>query len=803
MSIDAHLDRREPSRVQILREHVLAVAQHCADTLAPVGLSRLGYLAGLLHDFGKARARFQDYLHETDEAKQRALRGQINHSAAGAQWLAERFGEPSNPLLAVTLLLLELAISGHHGGLSDSLTPTGEDKLSQRIFPAEPVGLDECARNFFSECADEETLDALLQEAMREVRALLVRAKETGAGRRGLYPFQLGMAARLLLGALVDADRYDAMRFNAGGTVPTEQTADETFWNILAARLEARLHSFPQDGALSGSRRAIADACLNAADRPGGIYRLYAPTGGGKTLASLRFALAHAQKTGKARVFYVIPYTTIIEQTADELRHTLGDEPFLVEHHSGVLWEDGEKDDLDPRELYTERWNAPIILTTMVQFLNTLFAGRTGCARRMPGLQNAVLIFDEIQAIPTKCIDLFSAACTFLSRQCGATMLLCTATQPALDRANQPLCYDADVITDPETLFHAFRRTRVIDLRGAGEMDAAQLADFCKARMEEHRSLLVVLNTRSTVKKLHEVLRQEDDPALHLVHLSTGMCAAHRKCVVSDIRKWLHDGERVLCVSTQLIEAGVDLSFSCVVRSLAGLENLAQAAGRCNRHGEDPRLHEVYLIQSADENLKFLPEIRQGQRFCSLTLADFEKQQIDPLAPAVIARYYAMRYQSQETKKLMQYPLSREKYKAVIARDTSLFELLSDNEPGQQEAAHADSRTAKRFLRQAFATAGGIFEPIDSNATPVIVPHEEGAALIAKLETDPKPEIAMRLLRQAQQYAVNLFSYERDALEKQGALRELPGGVFALDGRFYDRVSGVTMDGAPMKTEIL
>lgn len=805
--MDAHIARDDPERTQPLREHVRAVAARCGETLAPSGLSRLGYLAGLLHDFGKARACFQAYLHETDEHKKRALRGKINHSAAGAQWLAAHAKPGHDPAMQVTLLLLELAITGHHGGLSDCLTPQGEDKLTRRVFPAARIEQEACARYFLQECAGEAELEALLREARDEVRALIDRVQNTSQNAV-LLSCQLGLAARLLLSALVDADRFDAMDFDAGGAVSEPAPADAAFWQALAARLESRLDGFPKDGALSASRRAIADACLAAGSRPGGIYRLYAPTGGGKTLSSLRFALEHVQKNRKtrrdgqetpmARIFYIIPYTTIIEQTAKELRDTLGDEDFIVEHHSGILWDGaGEEQELDLRELYTERWTAPIILTTMVQFLNTLFAGRNGCVRRMQGLQNAVLIFDEIQSIPTKCIGLFNAACTFLSRQCGATILLCTATQPALDRANIPLCYDADVIDDPETLFQAFRRTRVVDLRDEGPMDAACLADFCRTRMEEHTGLLVVLNTRSAVKKLFDALRQELDAGICLAHLSTAMCGAHRKKAVREIRRKLERGERVLCVSTQLIEAGVDLSFSCVIRSLAGLENLAQAAGRCNRHGDDPNLHAVYFIQSADEKLKFLQEIREGQRFCAATLAAFAGREADPLSPAMIEAYYRRRYYSDDAQKRMSYPVTQDKSPA-LTRETSLLELLSVNTPGRQEASHRRPPHTPRVLEQAFATAGDIFQPIDSPTTAVLTPYGEGAVLIQALEATRTPKEEMGLLRRAQPYAVNLFGYELQALEKKGALRELPCGICALDERFYDDEAGVTLEGAEM-----
>lgn len=797
--LDAHIDREDPAHRQTLRAHCREVAQLAQATLAPVGLGSLGYLAGLLHDFGKARPCFQEYLHESDPEVQRRKRGKINHSAAGAQFLATQYdsAKASNRL---TLELLALAITGHHGFLSDCLKPDGTDALYQRVMPPD-VEVEICSEQFIPACADRTEISERLTQARAEAVALF---RKLGQGTQAdIREISLGLAARLLLSAVVDADRYNTMSFTMHNAVPKQETADREFWAGLCARLDQRLAEMPQTSPLNGWRQRISDACAQAASQAGGVYRLSAPTGGGKTLSSLRFALHHARIHEKARIFYIIPYTTILDQTAQELRRVLGDEPFIVEHHSGVVWEGrdpaapGKEEELDPRECYTERWNAPIVLTTMVQFLDTLFAGRNGCVRRMQGLTNAVLIFDEIQSIPTHCIELFSAACSFLSTQCGATILLCTATQPAFDQIRLPL-QSTDLTPEPEALFAAFRRTELIDLRERGAFTADTLAAFADDLLHAHSSLLIVLNTKSAVRRVFEALTGQAGPNVHLVHLSTSMCGAHRKAIVADLRTWLAQGERVICVSTQLIEAGIDLSFSCVIRSLAGLENIAQAAGRCNRHGEDPNPHPVYVIAFAGENLQHLPEIAMGQTIYMRTLHQFPGQH-DLLSPAVIDAYYRNRYQAQSANNLMSYPLSKKKV-PTLPQDDTMCSLLGMNKNAELAAGHHlnQSRMCKLF-RQSFATAGAAFRPIESTAVSVIVPYkEEGRALIAALLSAPAPDKAMALLRQAQQFAVGLFPYEREALERAGALCALPDGTLILQDGFYNEHAGLQIERGPM-----
>lgn len=349
-------------------------------------------------------------------------------------------------------------------------------------------------------------------------------------------------------------------------------------------------------------------ACRDFPAREQGIYRLYIPTGGGKTLSSLRFALNHARRWKKRRIFYFLPYIAVTEQNAQEIRRALADEygqveeGLALEHHSNLL-----PDDEKQYAQLTERWDAPLILTTTVQFFNTLFLGKPQSARRMHSLAGAVLIFDEAQSLPVECLHLFNMACNFLAGFCGVTIVLCTATQPRLGGLNRPLLFNnpVDLIPDCHEKFERLERTII----------------------------LVILNTKEAVYRLYRLLRETGNSLPpgerpSLFYLSTRLCPAHRLDRLDRLRRELERlpaaGRRnrppVICFTTPLIEAGVDISFDCVIRSVMGLDSIAQAAGRCNRHGRDgPR--EVSVVNSAEERLnrlsRFGSGLRQPSTFCT------------------------------------------------------------------------------------------------------------------------------------------------------------------------------------------
>lgn len=792
--LDAHIDKKN-RRYHSLVEHSKAVAILTSIAAAKLGMKSLGYLIGLLHDFGKYRMTFQRYLREPDEDKQRLLRGTINHSAAGAQWLQQRYANPNNVSIRLTLEALSLVISGHHSGLTDCLSVDGIDRLEQRIYPKADIELAECEQNFILYCAAGEIVDDLFRKSVAEVEQICRRVNES-VWEKGEISCRLFLTfyIRSLLSCLMDADRYDAFVFIADKEMPAP-VADKAFWAGLQEQLETHLQAFENTRLIDRLRWEIADACLAAAERPSGIYRLFAPTGGGKTLSSLRFALKHAQVQGKKRIFYIIPYTSIIDQVAQEFKQVFGDVDFILEHHSNRIWEeDASAEELEQRELYTERWHAPIVLTTMVQFLNTVFAGSNSCSRRMHNLAESIFVFDEIQALPLNCVNLFNAACNFLANIGGASIVLCTATQPELAATKIPLQFAqaTDIVPRAHGLAEAFRRTQIIDTYSAqGEMDTAALTQFLAERGAENNNLLVVLNTKQAALTIYQQLRRQLSADYIIYHLSTSMCAAHRLAILAKIKKQLSN-KRVICISTQLIEAGINISFACVVRSLAGLDNIAQAAGRCNRHGEDERLHKVYIISYIDENLAKLPAIRNAQIHCKQVLSCSTEWDGDLLCPEAIKKYYRLYFGNAKNAAQMNYPLFARKI-AGLAENTDLVELLSVNNVGLQAAPTKHSRW---ILRQAFQTAGQYFTPFEQETQSIFVPYNDhGAKLLAKLSDQAaRPTEILKSVRQAQPYFINIYPGTMEKLRKQQAITLLPCGIWALGKKYYSEESGLIME---------
>lgn len=800
MELYARCDR-ERKRRQTLREHSRNVADFCGDACRDLGLFALGKLVGLLHDMGKAAAEFQKYLERGDPSE----RGRINHSACGARWLEKRYGMASDAA-GVTVSLAVAAICGHHSGLPDSLAPDGRDVLQERLYPKREIAYEAAVEAFFAQCVDVEEVDRLYQQAVSEVSALMMRCnglaqrlsafcqqsdlplvRENALKVGSQRMFCLGMAARFLHSALIDADRWDAFLFETGGRGSREEEP-LSLWPVLSQRLEDYLAELPRDTALNRLRGDISDVCRDFAGRGPGVYRLDVPTGGGKTLSALRLALLEAGR-GRRHIYYVAPYKTILEQNAGEIRRILQEEDAILEHHSDVIPEEEEGQKAGDREisryqLLTERWTSPLILTTMVQFLNTLFSGRSACARRFRSLANAVLILDEVQAVPVKFISMLNGALNFLAHFCGCTVVLCTATQPELSRVPVPVLPGDPPAVVPSHLISdkVFQRTEILDLTTRPPFSAAELAELAADQRRKAGSCLVILNTRSDARRLFQALRDREGEAGNLCYLSTDLCPQHRMDKLELLKEALKREEPVICVSTQLIEAGVDISFGCVIRALAGIDSIAQAAGRCNRHAKGP-LGQVILVRVEGENLDRLPEIRQAQAAANEVL---EEKWKDPLSPAAVESYYQHYYY--EHREELDYPVSNRE--THLAKTVELYDLLSCNHAALQALRDDGKPFPGRLLIQAFETAGKLVKVIEDQGADVLVPYGEGQKWITDIAA-ASLEALPALLRKAQRFTVHLYEGSRRHLEEQGGIYPLgESGILALEPRFYDAEMG-------------
>lgn len=814
MELLAHVDHAT-KRTQSLLAHSQGTAALCAEFGREIGAGSLGRLVGLAHDSGKGTARFQSYLRTGDTSQ----RGQIPHAFCGTRFFYE-IGAMDGSIRGLTAELAAAAISAHHSGLPDVTGLEADDALKRRAWPEKPVSYEEAARSF-GELIPLEKRMALFEPAQQEVGGLCRKIREVcgrmpaGSRKKAVY-FMLGLLQRYLTSCLIDADRYDTFLFEADKAPEPERTSPD-FWQEIAGRLEESLRAFPAKTPIDRERHRISDQCLEFSRHTRGIFRLSVPTGSGKTMASLRYALNCAKEGGKRRIFYIAPYKSILEQNAADIRSALNlaDESIILEHHTDVVIDDREDADAARHSLLTQRWDSPMILTTAVQFLNTLFDGRTACVRRMHSLANSVIVLDEVQALPTRCTSMVNAALDFLAYVCNCAVVLCTATQPETERLALPVVdgEPAQMTRDLEATFSAFRRTRAVDKTAEGPLSVEQLADFALERLGVCENVLMILNTKSAAKSLYLELKKRmaeraPEDRVPVCCLSTSLCPQHRMDRIAQIRAALSDpsGEksRLICVSTQLIEAGVNLSFQCVIRSLAGLDSIAQAAGRCNRHGESP-CRDVFIVRCAGENLSRLPDIRNAQEAAAHVLQDYRSNPGqfagDPLSPQAVKRYYHYYFEIQRP--LLNY-LVCEKDDPRLFTATDLFDLLSVNTPACRFCAEHRVAMPSHPMHQAYETAGRIFEAIDSGGLNVIVPYGQGEEIIQQLSSDSGLAELPKLLRLAQRYSVHLFDWEKIRLNEAGAIDLLPeSGVCLLRDEFYSRELGVRMEPGEMETLIL
>lgn len=778
--IDTAPDGSTPPRMQSLEEHSRNVARLCAATCRPFGLEKLGELTGWLHDQGKAACRVQRHIREQTGEK-------LNHSAAGMRWIWEQTaGSPGS--VRLTGQLVALAIGCHHSGRCDYITPDGRQPWLERMYSekAQPFYA-ESVNAFFSECCREEEIQSLIREAAREVAAFYKRAKSILSqesdekNRADARQFGVGLAQRFLFSALVDADWTDTACFMNNVPLPSALTDGrrQELWAQLAGRTEQFLCSMKGEHPVDALRREISGQCRNAAqNRTAGIYRLHVPTGGGKTYAGLRFCVEMARRQNAQHLFYFAPYKSITRQNADNIRKALGAE-HVLEHHSDVLFEANQQQERERWLALSQSWQgAPVICTTMVQLLNTLFAAPRQNVRRLSALAGSVLLVDEVQALPLRDTCLFTLAMNTLAHLFGCTVVLCTATQPALTRVEYPLEFscDPDLVPDFQLRFQQFRRTKVLPPAVPGGQSVFAIADFVAGLSAENRSILVVLNTKGAANRLFDALKALTAQDCLLFCLTTYLCPQHRNDVIRRIARRLDQKQPLICISTQLIEAGVDLSFDCVVRDLAGLPSIAQAAGRCNRHGEFA-CRPVYLIECAGENLDALPEIYDGREITRSLLAEMQDD-MDLLSPAAIQMYYQRYYGGVRRKHAMLYEVS-----AKDGLCFTLVDLLGSNLQGVGALQERGRRPGHgRDLCQAFGTAEEAFEAIPDESIPVLVPYGGGKEKLLKLQS---AQGTASLLRELQPYAVCISRSQCRSLGN-ALYPVLDGAALVVRENYYD-----------------
>jgi CRISPR-associated endonuclease/helicase Cas3 len=817
----AHI-RKFDSRIQTVENHLSGVAAETMRLTAKIGLSDQGELLGLLHDLGKYSSEFQSYIQsatgllnqDEDDGYVDAgrLRGKIDHSTAGAQLIWTELAKQGN-LGSLAGQVLAICIASHHSGLIDCLTPDGEDAFGKRMRKStERTFLDEVLGAVDPEIIDRARILLQMPQLVEGMQSRLAKIlqSDSAVGKNIVAQQQIGLLVRFLFSCLIDADRVDTADFEKPRAARNRMHGCYEEWSVLANRLEAYLAKFQRRQPIDGLRADIAQHCLDAAARSRGLYTLTVPTGGGKTLASLRFALHHASRHGMDRVIYAIPFTSIIDQNADVVRKVLEpvDAPtshgrIVLEHHGNLTPEQqGWRE-----KMLSENWDAPVIYTTNVQLLEALFGAGTRGARRMHQLANAVIVFDEIQTLPVNCVHLFNNAINFLVEQCGSTVVLCTATQPLLDRVNPAfgslrIPDGHELMPDVKGLFFKLKRVDVVNRRKPGDWSNEEIAELALEECRRAGSCLVIVNTKASALALYCLCKPRQEAPV--VHLSTSLCPAHRKRILRFVRRCLRWKVPILCISTQLIEAGVDVDFGAVIRFTAGLDSIAQAAGRCNRHG-GRKTGIVHVVKARDENLGSLTDIKVGQEKAERVLADYEadpeKYGNDRIGPESLAWYYENYFFSRAAE--MVYPLPANE----TGRDDTLLNLLSRNEMATRDYVARNPGKPPRLLYQSFMTAAKAFKVIDAPTRGVIVPYgKAGRELVANLCAAFEVEKQFELLKRAQQYTVNVFPNMLSALLEAQAVHPVQDGtdILHLDPRYYSPEFGLVAEPVqPMEALIL
>ncbi len=805
--------RESDGEIQSLEEHLCGVADASKSFASKIGLETQGEIVGLLHDLGKYSSAFQNYIgsavglvnpDEDDFVDANGLQGKIDHSSAGAQYIWNALKSQGSKEKTVAQMLA-LCIASHHSGLIDCLTSEGKDNFSRRMTkPEEKCHLKETESSANREIISTASHILGSQNLITRLIKKIEEIHQYAGGKNTIFYFQIGLLVRYLFSCLIDSDRLDTANFEFPEQAKCRQSGKYIGWKPLINRLDRKLNSFAAEKEIDRIRTDVSNRCLEKSKKPKGLFTLTVPTGGGKTLASLRFALHHAQKHKLDRIIYVVPYTSIIDQNADEVRNILEDSYLnkrglvVLEYHSNLVFEENETQWRE--KLLAENWDAPVIFTTSVQFLECLFSGGTRNARRMHQLTNAVIIFDEIQTLPIRTVHMFNNAINFLTKTCGSSVVLCTATQPLLGAVSKEkgclsINKSNELVEDTSKLFSDLKRVEIIDkTKSSGEWSDEEIATLANDEIDSSGSCLIIVNTKPKARAIFEQCKKN----IHIgsrYHLSTNMCAAHRLKILEEVKGKLKDKEPVLCVSTQLMEAGVDIDFGSVIRSVAGMDSIAQAAGRCNRNKENTIGH-VYIVNPESEKIEMLPDIATGKDVSERVFREFYDNSAslgdDLLHPEVMERYF--QYYFFNRKDEMSYDVGG---KLGVAQDT-LLNMLSENTGACDEYRRINkSQCPSISLRQSFMTANKKFEVIGAVTQGIIVPYgEEGKDIISGLCGVFDLEKDYKLLNRAQRYTVNVYPNMIKKLSDEGAIYEAQenSGIYCLREEHYGEDFGLSED---------
>ena len=678
MEYIAHLNE---GRIQTMKDHLCGTAELAGRFAGRFGKSDWGYACGMLHDIGKYSLAFQDKIKNNSDRR-------VDHSTAGAKACFEKGGMYS---------FMSYCIAGHHSGLPDygsSSDPGNAPTLQGR------------KKKHIEDC------DAYKSEIhIPEIKTLPFDPKNSPDP-----DFSLSVFIRMLYSCLVDADFLDTEYFMKEGRTQRE-TGEEP--SVLLEKLKKHVAGWllnEDTETVNGRRTEILRHCFECGHKERGIFQLTVPTGGGKTVASLAFALQHAVENQMDRVIYVIPYTSIIEQNAVVFRKILGEQNVL-ENHYNVDYESTEE--LMPMQLASENWDKPVVVTTNVQFFESLFANKSSKCRKLHNIANSVIIFDEAQMLPTDYLKPCIAVMEELAANFRSSIVLCTATQPALSPFFQREMPVTELCPRVEEQFRFFER---VTFQNVGTISEDELIE----KLQKEEQALCIVNTKKRAQRLYQKMKGEG-----VFHLSTAMYPKHRRRVLDKIRRLVKDGKRCILISTSLVEAGVDLDFCTVYRQLAGVDSMIQAAGRCNREGKRAAQDSfAYLFQF--EEKEYVPGQQLQIDVSKMLLSEGE----DISSLHGIEKYFEALYH----------------FRGESLDKKKIFEEFKD----------------KRYN---FAKAAKEFKLIEENTLTVFISREEEAEeLLWQIKHQGYTKSGMR---KAGQYCIQLYENDIEKLQGAGMLRPI------------------------------
>ena len=689
MEYIAHLNEEH---TQTLKDHLCGTAELAGHFAGRFGKADWGYACGMLHDIGKYSLAFQDKIKNNSNR-------QVDHSTAGAKACFEKGG---------MYRFMSYCIAGHHSGLPDygsSSDPGNAPTLQGR------------KKKHIEDCSVYKS-----EIHIPEIKTLPFDPKDSPD-----LDFSLSVFIRMLYSCLVDADFLDTEYFMKEGRTQRE-TGEES--SALLEKLKKHVAGWllnEDTETVNGRRTEILRHCFECGRKERGIFQLTVPTGGGKTIASLAFALQHAVENQMDRVIYVIPYTSIIEQNAAVFRKILGEQNVL-ENHYNVDYESTEE--LKPMQLASENWDKPVVVTTNVQFFESLFANKSSKCRKLHNIANSVIIFDEAQMLPTDYLKPCIAVMEELAANFGSSIVLCTATQPALSPFFQRKMPVTELCPRVEEQFRFFER---VTFQNVGTISEDELIE----KLQKEEQALCIVNTKKRAQRLYQKMEGEG-----VFHLSTAMYPKHRRRVLDKIRQLVKDGEKCILISTSLVEAGVDLDFCTVYRQLAGVDSMIQAAGRCNREGKRAAQDSfAYLFQF--EEKEYVPGQQLQIDVSKMLLSEGE----DISSLHGIEKYFEALYH----------------FRGDSLDKKKIFEEFKD----------------KRYN---FAKAAKEFKLIEENTLTVFISREEEAEeLLWQIKHQGYTKSGMR---KAGQYCVQLYENDIEKLQGAGMLRQVPGGI----ENFYELV---------------